>query len=1151
MKKKLINLKKFLFSKTLIVMKLSFFLFFFSIFQVFAVNNYAQNKKLTISMENTTIAGVLQAIEDQSEFKFFYNNQLVDVTKQVSVKAIRKNIWDITYRVVGKQVALFTKTSGANKNKLQQQKVITGTVTDEQGSPLPGVNIVIKGTTSGVVTDSNGKYSIDVPSTEDTLIVSFVGFTKVEVPIGGRQIIDIKLQPTIYDLDQIVVTAYGTARKATYTGSATVVEPDEIDKIQASTITQALQGVTTGIQVLNPSGQPGDNPTIRIRGISSINGNSNPLIVVDGAPYGGSLNAIDPNDVESMSVLKDATATSLYGSRASGGVIMITTKSGKKGSSKVNFTSKFGVTSSAIPFYPRVTNGQYYEVNWEALKNGYLDSHSGASMAEAEAYAHDNLLPRLGNFNSFKEYPLNPDGSLKTGIEERWESFIYEDQIIHSGARQEYHLDMSGQTENGLKHYFSIGHLNNDASVSVSNYKRYSARLNVSQKINDWFESGLNTSFSYGDKNAPMEGRSIAQVRMLPDIYPPWIYDIANEDWFYDENGEKLLYSNFQRQQDFPGTENWTRRKLPGGSPIGWAEYAEGRSEIGNISTRAFINIFILEDLSIENSLSADYVTNSGYTYYPWTSFAYNQRGLSSRSKNKNLTYTLSNLLRYTKEFNDHNINFLFGHEWYSTEFHALSATGNGFPTSSLVELAAASTITDASSIEDKHRIESYLSNFTYNFKDRYYASASFRRDGTSRFAQESRWGNFYSVGASWRISEESFMEKYDWLDNLTFRLSYGEQGNERIANYYAWLGLYDVIKDSGNSGFSLNTLTNTSLKWERNKQLNFGFEAKLLERFYVSAEYCIKTSQDLLFNRELPLSTGLGSVAENVGDLENKGFEISINSVNLNIGDFRWETNLNITHFKNVITNLPAEEISAGLHRYVEGRSVYDFYLRDYAGVNPENGNALFYKDIYETDGSGNPVLDADGNKIVIDKETTESANDASYYYVGSSLPDYYGNMVNSFYFKGIDLSINLIYNIGGSIYDGEYRSMMRSGNRFETYHEDIMNYWTPENTDTDVPKMTTNGNLANQYNTASTRWLVDATYARVRNLTLGYTLPRNIVSRIGLSKVRVFLQGDNFLTFYKYKDRGTNPETGIGGQIGQNIPLQTVFSGGIQVSF
>jgi TonB-linked SusC/RagA family outer membrane protein len=1051
-----------------------------------------------------------------------------------------------------KKIVIFILTLVISGFSALVSQTVTGTLTNARdGETLPGVTVQIKGKSLGVISDGKGKYSIEVPSTEDTLSVSFVGFNKTEVPIAGRLKIDIQLQPAIYDLEEVIVTAYGTAKKATYTGSASVIGSGEIVKIQASSVTQALQGVTTGIQVQNPSGQPGDNPQIRIRGISSINGDSNPLIVLDGAPFGGVLSAINPNDVESISVLKDAAATALFGARASAGVIMITTKTGKKGASRVNFSSKYGVTSNAIPFYPRVTNGQFYELNWEAIKQGYLDTQPGASLVAAETYAHNQLLPRLGNFNSFKEYPLNPDGSLKTGIEERWGSFIWEDVLLRPGARQEYHLDLSGQTEEDLKYYFSIGYLNNETEVTTSNFKRYSARLNVSQKINNWFESGINASFSYGDKDSPTIDRTVGQIRNLPDIYPPWLWDIENEDWFYDTNGDKLLYTYSLRQSDMPGTSNWVRRKLPGDNPLSWAELAEDRSEIGNLSSRAFINIYLLRDLRIENSISADYAVSSNYVYQPWTSFAFATKGYSSRSKSTVITYTVSNLLRYTKKFNDHNINFLAGHEAYSNKDHFVTAGGNGFPTSTLLELSAASTITGASSTADEHNIESYLSNLTYDFKDKYYMSVSFRRDGTSRFAPESRWGNFYSLGASWRISEELFMKELKWLDNLTLRLSYGEQGNERISNYYAWLGLYDVIKDSGISGFNLNTLTNTSLKWERIKQTSLGFEAKLLERFSISAEYFNKASEDLLFNRELPLSSGMGSVAENIGDVENKGFEISINSLNLNIGGFRWETGLNISHFKNVITSLPAKEISAGLRRYVVGRSVYDFYLLDYAGVNPSNGNALFYKDIYEEDGSGNPVLDPDGNRIVIGKETTESTIDASYYYVGSSLPDFYGNIDNSFYYKGFDLGINLIYSIGGYVYDAAYKSLMCSGNRYEPYSADIMNYWTPENTDTDVPRMTTFGTLANIFNTASSRWLVSATYARVRNVTLGYTLPQNIVSRLGLSRVRVFLQGDNFLTFYKYKNRGTNPEAGVEGQADIQIPLQQVFSGGIQVSF
>jgi len=351
-----------------------------------------------------------------------------------------------------------------------------------------------------------------------------------------------------------------------------------------------------------------------------------------------------------------------------------------------------------------------------------------------------------------------------------------------------------------------------------------------------------------------------------------------------------------------------------------------------------------------------------------------------------------------------------------------------------------------------------------------------------------------------------------------------------------------------------LSTLTNDALHWESNIQANFGIEASILGRWNFSIEYFNRKSKDLLFNRELPLSSGLGSVAENIGDVENKGIELSVNSVNILMSDFRWETQLNITSYKNVITSLPSKEISAGRHRYVVGRSVYDFYLRDYAGVNPENGNAMYFKDIYETDPMGDPVLDENGDPIVIGKETTEVLSEASFYYVGSALPDLYGNVVNSFYYKGFDLSFNMIYSIGGKLYDGVFASLSRSGTRPETCAKAMVNHWTPENTDTDIPRMTDYGAIGNQFFASSTRFLVDGTYLRLRNLTFGYTVPQNIVSRFNLSKVRIFFQGDNFITIFKYgkNDRSLDPEVRLnGGASTGDIPTPKIFSGGIQVTF
>ncbi|MBA7524856.1 TonB-dependent receptor P3 [subsurface metagenome] len=511
-------------------------------------------------------------------------------------------------------------------------------------------------------------------------------------------------------------------------------------------------------------------------------------------------------------------------------------------------------------------------------------------------------------------------------------------------------------------------------------------------------------------------------------------------------------------------------------------------------------------------------------------------------------------MLVFDKAFGGHSINLLAGHEAYVYNYHIVEASARTFPLHTMRELDAASVISWNGSDENNHKIESYLSRAEYSFRDRYYFSGSIRRDGTSRFSPDSRWGNFWSVGASWRISEESFMAGFDWLDNMTLRISHGTQGNERIAGLYAWMGTFSTEKDLGQGGFRLNSLSNEQLKWESAVQTNIGIEASLIRRVNVSFDYFIKSSKDLLFERELPLSSGLGSVSENIGDVKNTGIELSVNSTNMVRGDFRWQTMLNLTHFKNEITSLPRKEIAAGYHRYKVGTSVYDFYIREWAGVNPANGNGMWYKNIVELDELGNPVMDADGDLIVIGKETTEILSEASFYYQESSLPDFFGNITNSFYYKDFDLSFNIVFSVGGQMYDNLWARLNHAGarNRGETFWAGMVDHWTPENRDTDIPRMTDYGPIGNQFHATSTKFLLDNTYARFRNLTVGYTLPSDLTSRLGLSRVRVYFQADNFLTFSKHKkDISVDPEQSMAGTVSNNLPVNKIYSGGLQISF
>ena len=1024
-------------------------------------------------------------------------------------------------------------------------QTVTGTVTSaEDGQTLPGVNVRLKNSNIGTITDGTGVYSINLPSLQETLVFSFVGLKTKEVAVDGRSVINVDLELSVLGIDDVVVVAYGTTTKASFTGSAQKVDSKKLSKIQATTITQALQGTASGVEVRNTTGQPGSNPSIRIRGISSINGSSDPLIVVDGAPFGGNINSINPDDVESMTVLKDAAATALYGARASGGVIVITTKTGT-GAPMVEFKATAGVSDLATPIYPQVSNGDYYKLTWESWRNGYLDANPGASMEDAAKYASNNVLQRV-RYNTFDRFPLLPDGSLDPAAQPLWET-KWAEEVFRPGARQDYHLNLGGSTDDGTNYYFSLGFLQDKGTMTSADYKRYSGRLSVSKKVNNWFDAGLNASFNRGVQDAPAGVRQYRYSLDLSNIYPPWLYDDDTGDWATDADGNRIYdmgagqYRGLQRA-------TWVNT-----NPLAEADYSQQVNEMNDFNARTYVNITLLPGLTLKNNLAVDYSEYANYTYWHglW-SWANNQGGTSSRSRSTTLTYTMNNILNYSKSFGDHNIDILAGHEAYAMRFTGTSASAGTFPVYSLYELGAAAVLKSGWSGEDNHRIESYLSNAIYNFKDRYYLSASFRRDGTSRFHPDSRWGDFWSLGASWRLSEESFMKSVDWIDNLTLRASTGTQGNERIANYYAYLGLYSAGKQNNQPAFNLVSLTNPTLRWEKNQQSNIGFDLAMMNRFRISSEFFVRSSTDLLFNRELPMSAGLASIAENIGNVRNTGVEVQLYSLNVAGKNFRWETDVNLTSYKNVITSLPNEVIPAGIHRYEVGKSVYDFYLKDFAGVDQESGNSLYWKDTYELDAKGDPVLDENGDKIISGKETTLNYNLASYYYVGSALPKLFGNISNNFFFKNFDVSVNFVFRVGGMIYDNGLPRMNRSQNPGTAMHEDMVNRWTPENTDTDIPRLTSNGVIANMNLGQSTQYLVSGTYARMRNLTVGYTLPESFTRKIKLSSVRIFVMADNSLTIFKYHARGLDPELGYGGTTDVNtVTIPKTIIGGLQVRF
>jgi len=1037
------------------------------------------------------------------------------------------------------------------------QMQITGTVTSsEDGLSIPGVSVVVKDNpTIGTTTNIDGNYTISVPASTEALVFSFVGMKTQNVAINNRSVIDVALTPEVLEMDEVVVVAYGTTKKSSFTGAAATVDTEKLEKLSTTSVSSALQGNAAGVQVVNSSGQPGENATIRIRGIGSINASSDPLYVVDGVPYQGNINSINPSDIANMTVLKDANATALYGSRGANGVIMITTKKGKQGDAIVNFKASYGVSSKAVEDYETVGAEDYYKMTWTAIRN----KAEADGRPDPDLFATQNLIPTLV-YNAYDvAEPIGTDGEVVPGANLLWDT-DWMDEILTTGQRQEYLFDISGGDETS-NYFMSLGYLLNEGIVPVSDFERFNARVNLDKKLNDWFKAGINFSGSTSDQNYPTtEGSSYSNMiqfgRNMAPIYPVYLRN-SDGSFITDSDGNKIY--DYGMDSDGDGRPARPTDAYPNTNVLGGAELDNQLYERDNVSFRTYGEIDIIEGLKFKTNFSYDYYIYSQHQYAnPDYGYARSYGGFSYKARNRTEAYTFNNLLTYEKTIDDHSFNILAGHEAYLYKYHYLYTSRSAFPFGGLEELDAAAATQSSSSYREDHRVEGYLGRLEYNYAGRYYISGSYRRDGSSRFHPDYRWGNFWSVGGSWRISEEAFMS-YDWLSNLKLKASYGTLGNDQllrwdgsnwVQNYYAYQGLYETGHDNlTDAGLLVYKLPNDKISWEVSKTTNIGLEIGLLNRINLEVNYFNRAVEDMLFARPLPNSTGVSTIDENVANMKNVGVDGTLSAAIITKKDFNWIMDLNFTSYKNEITKMPEKtpELIDGSKQLAEGHSVYDFFIQDYAGVDDATGNALWYKDTYQKDGSGNIVVDAEGEPIVIGKETTDIYSEATKYYVGTSLPDFYGGITNNISYKGFDLSVFLFYSVGGEIIDYDYQGLTHAGLRYGgSMSTDLLDAWSPENTTSDIPRLDANASNANS---RSSRYLVDATYMRLRNVTLGYTLPSNVLNKLKLEKVRLYISGDNLLTFFGTD--GLDPEVNIGGTTDNRYPQLKTFSFGVNVSF
>jgi TonB-linked SusC/RagA family outer membrane protein len=990
---------------------------------------------------------------------------------------------------------------------------VSGTITDSQtGDAVPFASVAVKGTTDGVIADMDGKFDLSVASNA-VLVVTNIGYVAQEVSVDGRTVVNVLLESDMIGLEEVLVVAYGTARRATYTGAATQVTARQIENRPISNVTTALEGLSTGVQVSASSGQPGDGQDVRIRGFGSINASSAPLYVVDGIPYALGINNLNPADIESITVLKDAAATSLYGNRAANGVIMIQTKRGQADRPRFEVTSSIGFSDRFIPEYDRLGPAQWTELAWEALRN-QLHYTSGQSMEDAAQNATNQIIGNGILYNPWGvpdnavvgiDGMLNPNARLVYSAED----LDWVGAVTRTGIRKEAGLNYSGGTKTS-NYFVSLAYLDDQGFLLKTDFERFTGRINFNTTANDWFKTGFNLSGSAVSSQGARVDSNTGFVnpffftRSIGPIYPIYAQNMQTGAYFFDDEGNKIY--------DIGGMADLGLPARPGGASPGRHNLAETLlNEEGfkrnTLAASTFGEITFLEGLTFTVNASVNF---NNYLASSFDNPIVGDGAPSGRGERVNsriTAITLNQLLKYNTSIGKNNFDFLVGHENYDWTYNYHRGFSQDQILAGNSELINFTTINASTSYTQQYRTEGFFSQIRYDYDEKYMLSASIRRDGSSRFYRDVRWGNFWSVGGAWRLDREDFIKDIAGINILMLRASYGETGNDGLDSYYPWHALYSIRNNANEAGFLQSTLPALDLTWESNNAYTIALEFGLFNRIRGNIDFFHRISDNLLFAVPLPVSSGILQEDRNIGTMYNQGIEARIAVDLVKARDFEWNVDFNATSFVNKITRMPGgeeDEIISGTKKLMEGRSIYDFWLRQWWGVNPVDGISLYYAEDTQ----------AAANIFIIGTDTlTSAATNAKYEYSGTAVPSVFGSFTNNFKVGSFDLSVLLVYRLGGKIYDGSYGSLMGYGTWGSAMHVDQANRWTTPGQVTDVPRM--NPTEVANANAASTRWLVSANYLNVRSVNLSYTLPKRLVDMLSLSRLRVFMAAENLHLF------------------------------------
>ncbi len=981
-------------------------------------------------------------------------------------------------------------------------------------------------------------------SSARTLMVSYVGLKTQEVQV--KRNLQIVMYPDNQMLDEVMVVAYGTAKKESFTGSAEIIKSEKIAQRPVANVTKALEGLASGVQTTSGSGQPGSGVSVVIRGFGSINASQTPLYVVDGIPYDGNIVSINPNDIESMTILKDASAGALYGSRGANGVVMITTKKGNQGKIKVNLKANWGFASRSIPRYETMDEKGYIETVFQSYKNDLM-LNSGLSYADAAVGALNNMKSgATAIFGKNEQYnPFNysitelidpATGKVRSDATLKYSEDWLDEAMADSPLRQEYNVSLNGGSEK-TKYMFSLGYLNEDGMLKTTKFERLNGRMNIDSEVTKWLKAGMNASFSRNESNVAQENNSYnSNVWYTATLMAP-IFPVFEKD----ATGATIMDALGQPVFDYGSNR-------PAGANADWNTIAtlyddKYSSASDNLSARMYATIGDLkegplEGLKLSVNYGVDLVNNAGMTYYnPYNGNSVAVKGTIDKYTTRKSSYTFNQILSYDREFGKHHVSAMVGHEFYKYNYQYLGATKTGFPFGGLFELDAATTISDASSYQDNYAVESILSRVEYDYDDKYYLSASYRTDGSSRFHKDNRWGHFWSVGGNWRISQEEFLKDKEWLNNLSVKASYGVQGNDDLKTYYAWQSFYSLGWPNANmSGVALSSLENKDLKWEKNGNLNVGIEGRVFDRLSVSVEWYSRKTSDMLMSFPMASSLGFDGYNKNIGSMRNTGWDITLAGDIIKLNDFNWRLTLMGSTVKNKVLKLADKpEIISGSYIIKEGETLNSFYTANSAGVDPATGQQLYWA--WEKDENGNQV----GERYITNNQAEATKCKEIQ---GSRIPNLYGSFTNEFRYKDFDLSVLCTYSIGGKVLDSVYRTLLYGNYIGQAKHAHLGRAWTQPGDITDIPRI----EVGKSYIVTDAD-LVNASYLAIKNITLGYSLPKKIAQSLKMQNVRFTATGDNLVLFNCLK--GMDPQFNFtGGTDFGYVPVRTV-SFGVDVTF